>query len=319
LFVTDCQNKAKVAKYLGVNVIEGSMELFLMKNGPRKFDIVLGNPPYQEGNKEKSAVSAQLWDKFVDKAFSICKDDGHIALIHPSPWRKPESKMYDEFRNRELKYLEIHNQQDGLKTFNCATRYDWYILQNTKNKDGKVVVKDEDGKSSSIKISEWAFLPNSEYDIFEKILSKDDNKCEVMYSYECDVRKTWMSKEKTDDFKYPCVYMMTKSTPLSLFWSNNNQKGHFKIPKVIVNLQGATLCCLIDDKGEYGMTQWTFGIKIDSKEDGEKIKAALMSDKFNKIWKATQWLSMTREWRIFKSFKKDFWKEFVDENGNEKV
>ena len=59
------------------------------------------------------------------------------------------------------------------------------------------------------------------------------------------------------------------------------------------------------------MTQLTFGIKIDSKEEGEKIKEALMSEKFQKIWRATQWLSMTREWRIFKYFKKDFWKEFI--------
>ena len=277
----------------------------------RKFDVIVGNPPYQSGD-EKSAVSSQLWDKFVAKAFSICKEGGYISLIHPSPWRKPESKLYDEFRNRQLKYLEIHNQQDGLKTFNCATRYDWYILKNEKGNNSKIIVKDENEEEISINMYEWDFLPNCNYLLFDKIMAKEgEEKCEAMYSYDCDVRKPWMSKIQTKEHKYPCVTMMTKAIPITLFWSNTKDKGHFGIPKVIINLTGATLCYLIDDKGEYGMTQWTFGIKIDSKEEGEKIKEALMSEKFEKVWKASQWLSMTREWRVFASFRKDFWKEFV--------
>lgn len=26
-------------------------------------------------------------------------------------------------------YLEIHNTQNGMKTFKCGTRYDYYLLQ----------------------------------------------------------------------------------------------------------------------------------------------------------------------------------------------
>ena len=30
-----------------------------------------------------------------------------------------------------LIYLEIHNTKDGMKTFNCGTRYDWYLIKKS--------------------------------------------------------------------------------------------------------------------------------------------------------------------------------------------
>jgi hypothetical protein len=60
-------------------------------------------------------------------------------------------------------YLEIHNVKDGQKTFKCSTRYDWYILQNTLNKN-LTIVKDEAGMINTIKFNEWYFIPNMMFD-----------------------------------------------------------------------------------------------------------------------------------------------------------
>lgn len=277
-----------------------------------KFNSIIGNPPYQNGTNDKSAVSSQLWDKFVNLSLSLLEKDGYLCMIHPSSWRKPEHKLYNCLKAKQFKYLEIHNMQDGLKTFKCATRYDWYILKNSVNNANKTMVIDENGIKITIDLNEWDFLPNAEYDLMKKCIATKEEKCNVMYSrsaYGCD--KPHISKEKTKEFKYPCVTMMTKTTPLKLNWSKINSKGHFNKQKVLINITGSTLCCLIDEKGEYGMTQWICALGIKSKREGELIKKALMSSEFQKIWKATQWLSMTREWRIFKYFRKDFYKEFI--------
>ena len=317
-FVTDCKKKAMIAKehsrYNGVNVV---CKNFLNWRIKMKFDCMIGNPPYQNGSDDKSAVSSQLWDKFVIKSLSGCKtnciDGGYLVLVHPSPWRKPGSDLYKIMTKRQLKWLDIHGQTDGIAHFDCATRYDWYVLQNKDNQGAKTQIKDENGKVAWINLSDWDFLPNCHYNSVEKLLAKNnDARCEVIYdraAYGAD--KQWISNIETAEYKHPCVHMMTKGTPLKLFYSNTTNHGHFGVSKVIINLTGATLCCFVDDKGEYGMTQWMFGIKIVSKLEGEQIKQALMSDEFKKIWQATQWLSMTREWRIFQSFKKDFWKAFV--------
>ena len=42
---------------------------------------------------------------------------------------------------------------------------------------------------------------------------------------------------------------------------------------------------------------------------GKKIKKALKSREFQKVWQAISWTS--REWEIFSYFRKDFWKEFI--------
>lgn len=278
-----------------------------------QFDVVIGNPPYQASDG-KSASHKQLWPKFVKKSIELCKDGGYISLIHPSPWRKPDHKPlpFEIFKALNLLYIEIHNQRDGQKTFGAATRYDWYVVQKSPYR-GKTTIKDENSQQRVINLKDWDYLPNKEFELFSSLLAKDDEeKCDVIYSrsaYGAD--KPHTNKTKYDTFQYPCVYMMTQKTPLELVYSKLNDRGHFDIPKVIVNIQGATLCCLNDFDGEYGMTQWVFGIVISSYEEGEQVIRALKSEKFRCVWEATKWLAMTREWKIFRSFRKDFWKDFV--------
>jgi len=307
------------------------MKMMMAKQGGlmATFDTIIMNPPYN-GNKLKSIVNGKIWHKFVEKSLKLVKDNGYVCSINPSPWRKPKSKLFNEFKNRQLKYLEIHNIQDGKTTFNCSTRYDWYILKNSKSDNKYTMIKDELGVICKVNMNELDFLPNCEYDLIKEITNKEDKFNILSSSRSYDTRKPWISKSKilysrcsygcdkphvnqtpTQEFKYPCVFSMTKSNPLTLSWSSTKDKGHFGIPKVIINLPGATLCCLVDDKGEYGMSQWIFGIEINSKEEGELIKRALMSDKFNRIWMATKWMAMTREWRFFEYLRKDFYKDFI--------
>jgi hypothetical protein len=47
-----------------------------------KFDIVIGNPPYQSGNGEKGGARS-LWRKFIKKSFALCKDDGYVSMVCP--------------------------------------------------------------------------------------------------------------------------------------------------------------------------------------------------------------------------------------------
>jgi hypothetical protein len=273
--------------------------------------VIVGNPPYQDGANGKSATgSGRLWDKFVKLSCSLCKQEGYINLVHPADWRKPEHKLMPEFKNRNLLYLEIHNLKDGLKTFGCSTRYDWYVLKNNDDYQ-KTTIKDEDGIEQEADITSMPFIPNKALDLFGMILG-EGNEEGVMYSrsaYGTD--KKHMSKEKDEEFKYPCVYMMTKGTPLKLRWSSRNDKGHFGVRKVIINKQGATLCSLYDKHGDYGLTEWAFAIKVDTDEEAEGVIKAIKSDKFKAIWEGGQWLAMTREWKMFKYFRKDFWRDFV--------
>jgi hypothetical protein len=66
-----------------------------------------------------------------------------------------------------------------------------------------------------------------------------------------------------------------------------------------------------DYDGKYGMSLLTFGIPITSKKQGDDIVKAINSNEFKEIIKATKWTAFQTDWRMFKYFKPDFYKQFL--------
>ena len=64
-----------------------------------KFDIIMGNPPYQKENKKstKARGGKGLYLDFVEWAYEHLSDGGYLVLIHPLAWRKIGSKHLDYF------------------------------------------------------------------------------------------------------------------------------------------------------------------------------------------------------------------------------
>ena len=55
-----------------------------------KFDVIIGNPPYNEGGTGRTNGSRQpFWPKFIDHSLRMINDKGYISFIHPVGWRKP--------------------------------------------------------------------------------------------------------------------------------------------------------------------------------------------------------------------------------------
>lgn len=281
----------------------------------RKFDCVIMNPPYQspknlkEGGK-KGTIGGDLWSKFVKIANKIVFKDGYVCAIHPPMWRKPEHELYSLLKNKNMLYLEMHSEKDGIKTFDAATKYDWYVLQNSEHK-GKTEIIDEIGERHEFNLKEYDWLPNFEFDLIESILAKEgETHCEIIYSSSMyDVRKSWMSDKEDEQFKYPCVYSMAKEG-FECHYSSEKKGFGFEKSKVILGI-GRHLYPTIDMEGNYGLTQIAFAISVNSKEEAEKIKKAIESEEFTKIVKATKWGAFQTDWRMFKYFRKDFWKEFI--------
>lgn len=213
-------------------------------------------------------------------------------------------------KKNQLLYLSIHNTSDGIKTFNCGTRYDWYLVKKTK-KYKTTIIKDENNKIHYLDLEQFKFIPNYNFEIIKKILVNDDEeKCEIIFSNSSyETRKKWMSSIKNDEFKYTCIH----STPLKgtrYYYSSINDKGHFNEGKVIFGDSGINNS-IIDINGEYGLTQHSIGIKIYNMEEGNNIKQVIESEKFKDILLSCSWSNYQIDYNFFKHLKKDFWKEFI--------
>ena len=101
-----------------------------MENG-LKFDIVIGNPPYQKSG----GTGTHIWPDFVLDGLEMLKDDGKIAMIHPQRWRgngRVKTKSMEQVRYAlknevDIEWLSINDIATGARNFDAGTSYDMYV------------------------------------------------------------------------------------------------------------------------------------------------------------------------------------------------
>jgi len=287
---------------------------FLNEEIKMKFDVILGNPPYTVG-KNKT-----IWNLFVEKSFNLVKKDGYVSLIHPNGWRNINgrfNKVQNILKNKEVIYISMNDISEGRKIFNVDTPFDWYVIKNCENdEDYDSVLKFQDGVTEKVKIKNLKFIPNHHLDMIKTLVAGDnEEKVTILHSESLyEIRQSHISNNQTQEFNLPCVYSVLKSGVPTLKFSKIDV-GHFGIPKIILG-NGANPTCFIDYNGEFAMTQFAFAI-VDTIENLEKIKEVLNTEKFKKITQATKYVATSGNPlvypKIIKTFKKDFWRHFIDE------
>jgi len=314
-----CKQIFDINNELKLNIYEGdSLKVDYNKEFKiKQFDIIIGNPPYNASGTKASGNT--IWQLFVNNSIKLLKNNGYICFIHPNGWRKPNTergKLYGLFekmtQENTLLYLEIHDAKDGMKQFNCGTRYDWYILQKKKNENHKTKILDQNNILHEINLNKYNWLANCELDLIDKLIATDnEEKCKVLYTrnnYGSD--KKWTSKIETKEFKYPVLHSTPKDKPRYI-WSNINNNGHYGIKKVIFGYSGMNNP-IIDIDGKYALSECAIGIIINNIDEGEKISKFLVSNIFSKMLKACLWSSFRIEWGMFKDLKKNFY-ELLDD------
>jgi hypothetical protein len=261
-----------------------------------------------------------LWDKFIVISLDVFLiQGGYLLFVNPPSWRKPEHYLWNKMtKDNQLIYLKSYSKKEGNHIFGCSTLIDYYLIEKNK-KYKNSIIDGQDKKQYIIDLNNWNFLPSGCIDVIEKILGSN----EVIYSrtiYGTDKKNILMINkgENKDNYKknciengyiYPIIHNMTKEYGNGIVYSNIN-KGQIGIKKVVLSF-GEYQYPYNDYEGKYGMSQICYGIKINNKEDGENICKAINSDKFKEILKYTKWSTFQTDWRMFKYFKPDFYKEFI--------
>jgi hypothetical protein len=278
-----------------------------------KFDVIVGNPPY---NKEKILGKGQakggndLYPFFIIKSIEFLNEDGLLCFINPPKWRAPNKKgnilqVGSLLKNKQILFLRIIGFKETKEYFNISGRVDYYILQNKENTKSTEII-DELGEKHLLKLNEMPFLPNYAYKDINKILTTEDKGIDVIYSSSIyDTRK--LKEHKTSEYKYPVLHSIKQNGEKIIYYTNDNTKGHFGIPKVII-IKGLYPYSYNDYEGNYGMSNYSFGIPILSKREGDLIMKAIDTPIFKKIIASTKWNSGYTEHSMFSYFKPNWYK-----------
>lgn len=108
-------------------------EDYLQWETDMKFDVIVGNPPFQAPKKGDYS----FWARFVDTAHSMLADDGYLAMVIPAGWMSPtndirqgqRSVMRDIFAKENTQYINI-DPNLGKKYFpGIGQKFTWFCLQ----------------------------------------------------------------------------------------------------------------------------------------------------------------------------------------------
>jgi len=110
-----------------------------------KFDVIIGNPPYNCGGVKKVPTKSNLnkkddgktiWCGFIKKNISLLKNDGIMNVLIPSIWMKPDKAgMYDLILQYDITKLHTLNASETNKIFNfhVQTPICYFLLTKREN------------------------------------------------------------------------------------------------------------------------------------------------------------------------------------------
>jgi site-specific DNA-methyltransferase (adenine-specific) len=126
---------------------ENPEEIFNMK-----FDVIIGNPPYQLKTAGAQAQASPIYDKFVSQAIKM--KPRFLSMIIPSKWFAGGMGL-NEFRTQMLNDSRVRKIVDFPDSTECFPGVDisggvCYFLWNRDNKGKCEVITNFEGKSSSM-------------------------------------------------------------------------------------------------------------------------------------------------------------------------
>jgi hypothetical protein len=304
-------NELYLSYVIGSDII-GTFDIYNEKKySNMKFDVIVGNPPYQETSG--AATGKSIWHKFVKKSFNALNPNGYLSLIHPSGWRNSSGDFKDIqnlLLSKNIIYLNMNDFRKGREIFGVQTDFDYYCIHNVNNTSEHLTeINDYDNINYNISLCGVSFIPNANIENVYSLVATNGNAIDLISDSSYHHTREYVTNNESDVFKYPIVYSISKSLGVKMKYSSVNDRGHFGVPKVIFT-NGSASYPIVDMSGDYGLTQFAYAI-VDEPENLENIQKALSSEEFIKNVMLFRGLGNIYNRKIISTLKKDFWKEFI--------
>ena len=237
-----------------------------------KFDIVLGNPPYNSGGLVKVPTNnslakkndgVTLWREIMKKAFSLVKENGYLCFIIPALWMKPDKfGMYEFITRYNIHYLSCLTNTQSNFYFNKQAQTPISLLILQKKVVPKPTIRYYDRNRQ--KLTEFTLeknepLPLRDAELYLSLLRKREmmkNKCLFVKKTTC------LSKHitKSDHFSHSHPHeaiktckLRGKREPYLVVEFTSQPAPYYGIPKVVLahKMYGFPF---FDCDGKYGIS-----------------------------------------------------------------
>lgn len=178
--VAVCKQIFNMNNEFALNLHQGDT---LEYNSPIKFDIIMGNPPYNKGGikshtkKLLGDKNETIWPKFVNKMMQWLNPDGFLVFITPLSWLKNSHSNHEILLNRHIMWMKLWDNIKSLSTIHGKIPISIFVMKNVNNAEklNTMVISEIQSKKiiteSNLYLDAKYSIPIAYHSIFNKLLT----------------------------------------------------------------------------------------------------------------------------------------------------
>ena len=258
--------------------------------GVDKFDIIIGNPPFQD-SIEKTVTNAprkggknKLYERITIKCLSLLNKNGYLLFVTPDNIMTGNTnKSYQEIIKYNTLYISFNNIQKRYFPRIGQSMCYFLVETSTKNNKTKTQVNNQDNKTISIILKDRNINPVRDWTFeTEKIFSE----------YITTVRNDSVYYRGTTESdyeggKYTVIYLPNRD---NIYLKTNNEKlaPGLGIKKIVLFETVPASNGIVDYNGEYGVGPHTIYIPFQSNTEGKLLERFFKSQIYRKLVDSSQ-------------------------------
>lgn len=249
-----------------------------------KFDVVIGNPPFQNPSE---TTQKPLWPQFMNICTDITKDNGYVSLIVPKTWLGAKRSTENIRKGSDLSRVRMKNivpynllylaiDTPG-KYFEVGSDFCYYILHKSPHND-EILTTIEYLDNDEIKFvkkqtNDMEIISSNQnpysLSIYEKVINNKMEKLSGDFHNPIGFQGSGhMSKKKTDVYKYKCVSTSAQYKRGEFFYS---RIPHPNMRKKKLIYSGSGYASPFYDDGKLGTCHHGHSVFVNDEKEANKL------------------------------------------------